>query len=141
MEKLQERYPESFRNATTETVRIDTLIKEVRIEGETHVDTLTIEKEIEKYLHDTVQVTQFIDRFIEVARDSVIVDSLDIHLKISGVAIQYELQRDSTRIVKEQDVSTVDITKTVTVNKIPFWIWLIIILLSAAIVASLVKRY
>jgi len=140
MEKFRQQHPESFSKATIETVRIDTLIKEVRIEGETKVDTLTIEKEIEKYLIDTVQVTRFIDRFLEVASDSVKVDTLDIHLDMYGAGISYSLTRDSARIIKEQDVTTVDISKTVTVNKIPFYIWIIIVLLSAALVFAIIRR-
>lgn len=122
IQKIKMKYPESFQNVTT--VRVDTILQEVKVVGEGRVDTVRIESFITEFLFDTVNVPQFIDRFIEVGSDTVKIDTLAIHLWMSGVGLKYRLKKDLQYISK--DVEVINITKTELVNKIPFWVWLII---------------
>ena len=122
IDKIKAKYPASFQNVTT--VRVDTVLQEVKVVGEGRVDTVKIESFITEFLFDTVNVPQFIDRFIEVGSDTVKIDTLAIHLWMSGVGLKYRLKKDLQYI--SHDVETINITKTEFVNKIPFWIWLII---------------
>ena len=140
IEKIKLKHPDSFRNVTTETVRIDTLIKEVHIVGETEFDTLRVTEYLTEFLHDTIEVNTFINRFIEIAKDTIKVDTLGVHLIASGVAIAFELTRDEQHITASKDISTITIDNTKVVNRIPWWIWAIMISMGVTIVLILLRR-
>ena len=130
IEKLQGKYPEAFDNIST--VRIDTVIKEIYIEGKTVIDTVEVTNILEQYIHDTVHIPTFIDRFLQATRDTVQVDSLDVHLWISGSAVTYRMQRDSAWIQKEAETITITKTEVVRKNFVQdwkFWVLLIIVVL------------
>ena len=140
IEKIEQKFPESFKNVTTELVRIDTVLKEVYIQGETEFDTLKVTEYLTEFLHDTVNVTQFIDRFIQTAKDSISIDTLSIHFRAEGVAVTFELTKDEQHIVAEKPVKTITIDKTKVVNRIPWWIWAIIIGLGIVTLLAMIKR-
>ena len=131
IEKIKAKYPDSFKKATTKLVRIDTLIQEVNIQGESRLDTIEVEILLTEYLHDTVRVDRFINRFIEATKDTLQIDTLGLHLWIAGVAVRYTLRKDEAHIVKEDSVEILGIQETKLVTRIPWWIWA---LLTAAIV-------
>jgi len=126
IEKLKLKYPEAFDSVTTETVRIDTVIKEIRLAGKTEYDTVEVNNYLTKYLPANVNKNQFIRDFLNVARDTILIDSLGIHLRIDGVGVNFSLIKDSQHITAEKSVETIIITETEVVNKIPWWVWLII---------------
>lgn len=140
LDKLKGQYPESFKKATTETVRIDTVLQEVVIEGETKIDTVEVEKFLTEYLHDTVEINRFLPRFIAIAKDTVEIDTLAIHLWIEGVGVKYKLKKDEQHIEASKQVNTLTVTETVVVKKIPWWVWLIIIALSITTLLAILKR-
>ena len=43
IEKIKTKYPNSFKNVTTEVIRIDTILKEVKLKGEVILDTVEVE--------------------------------------------------------------------------------------------------
>ena len=140
IEKIKLKHPDSFHRVTTETVRIDTVLQEVYIEGSTQIDTLKVTEYLTEFLHDTVEVNLFITRFIEVAKDSVSVDTLGIHLRMEGVAVTFQLTKDEQHITASTDVSTITIDNTEVVNVIPWWIWAIMIALGIIVILSLLRR-
>ena len=140
IEKIKFKYPDSFTRVTTELVRIDTVLQEVFIEGATQLDTVKVTEYLTEFLHDTVEVEKFITRFIEIAQDSIKVDTLGIHLRLQGVAVTFELTRDEQHIIVEKPVDTIIIDKTKVVNRIPWWIWAIIITLGIVAVFATIKR-
>jgi hypothetical protein len=127
IEKIKMKHPVSFRNVTTETVRIDTVLQEIHIAGEVQIDTVEVTEFLTEYLHDTIQVNNFITKFIEHSKDITQVDTLGIHLWIEGVGIKYDLTKDEQYIEASKDVETITITRTEVVNKIPWYIWIIVI--------------
>lgn len=128
IEKIKTKYPNSFKNATTEVIRIDTVLKEVKLKGEVILDTVEVEILLTEYLHDTVKVDRFITRFINTAKDTIQVDSLGLHLWIEGVAIRYSLLKDSAYISKQKSVDTLNIQKTEVINKVRWWSWALFVL-------------
>jgi len=131
LQKIEDKNPEAYKNVTTEIVRIDTLIPEVRIVKELRIDTLETEKLVKEYIRDTVLVTRFIKEFLRTTRDSVAVDTLGIHLRLSGTNIDFDLKRDPIHIVKEQEVRTVTITETTVLKRRfyrdwQFWVFIAI---------------
>lgn len=140
IEKIKAKHPDSFKNATTELVRIDTVIKEVKIAGETTFDTIKVNNLLTEYLHDTVEVDRFITRFIEVAKDTIQVDTLGLHLWIEGVAVSYTLQKDEAHIISEKEINTLNIQKTEVVNKIPLWVWVVLAIMGLVTIASIIKK-
>ena len=123
------KHPEAFADATTEVVRIDTVIKEIILEGQTKFDTVEIETLVKEYIKDTILVTRFISRFLEVSRDTVQVDSLGVHLTISGTGVTYYLKKDEAVITKEKAIETITITKTEVVRAVWYrspWFWLLV---------------
>ena len=140
IEKIKAKHPISFDNVTVETVRIDTIIKEIRVQGETILDTIKVTEFLTEYLHDTIEVNNFINRFIKIAKDTIQVDSLGIHLTIEGVGVNYKLIQDEQHIIAIKDIETITITKTEVINKTPWYIWTLIIGLLAATLFALLKN-
>ncbi len=120
IERMKVKHPEAFQDATTETVRIDTVIQKIELEGRIRFDTIEVEKLVKKYVRDTVLVRHFISRFLEVSKDTLQVDTLGLHLWLSGSALTYKLTKDEAHIEKEQDIKTVTITKTEVIRR-GFW--------------------
>ena len=131
IEKMKIKYPEAFRDATTETIRIDTVIQEIEIEGELRIDTFEIEVLIEKLIYDTIPIPEFIDRFFEATRDSVQIDTLGLHIFIAGSNVVYKIIKDEQHIEMEKDIETIHITNTTVIKKRFYrdWLfWLVIII-------------
>lgn len=144
IEKLKAKYPAAFQDATVEIIRIDTVIKEIILEGQTKFDTVEIETLVKEYIKDTILVTQFINRFLEVSRDTIQVDSLGVHLTISGTGVSYYLKKDEAVISKEKAVETITITKTEVVRRSffqdwKFWVFLVIIIALMIFKDTLIK--
>ena len=123
LDRMERKHPEAFKNATTQLVRIDTLIEEVVLAGESRIDTVQTEKLVKEYIRDTVKVKEFITRLLRETSDTISVDSLGISLDITGTNLAYRLQRDSIYIEKEQEVKTVTITNTEVVRKSFYQDW------------------
>lgn len=141
LEKLQDKYPEAWDSVNIVTVKIDTVIKEIQLEGETQIDTVEITKVLTEYDIDTVEIPRFITRFLEATKDTVQVDSLDVHLWVAGSGVTYRLTRDSTWIKKEAQVETITITETQVIRKRFYEDWLFwIILILAITLTALVKK-
>lgn len=129
LKKLEVRYPDAFKNSITETIRIDTIIKEIQIQGSTSIDTVLITQVLKEFKLDSIEVPVFITRFLEVTRDTVLIDTLDIHLWIAGTAVDYRMHRDEMHIEKEQEVRTITITDTQVIRKRFYQDWLFWLLL------------
>ncbi len=132
LKKLEVRYPDAFKNATTETIKIDTVIKEIHIQGSTSIDTVLVTKVLKEFQLDSIEVPVFITRFLEITRDTVLIDTLDVHLWIAGTAVDYRMHRDEMHIEKEQEVRTITITDTQVIRKRfyqdwLFWLFIIIV--------------
>ena len=137
IERLKEKYPEAWDSVNIVTLRIDTVIKEIQLEGTTTIDTFRVTEILKEYQLDTVEIPTFITRFLEATRDTIQIDSLDIHLWIAGSGVTFRLQRDSTWIKKEVSVETITITKTEVIRKRFYqdWLfWLLVILTMLVIV-------
>lgn len=140
IEKIKAKYPDSFKLATTEVVRIDTVIKEIRLEGKTVFDTLEIETFLTEYLHDTVEVDKFITRFIETAKDTIQVDTLGLHLWIEGVSVIYKLQKDESHIIIEKKVDILTIEETKVVTRVPWWFWVIFVAMVFVTTITIIRK-
>ena len=140
LKKLEVRFPSTFKNVTTETVRIDTVIKEIRVQGSTSIDTILITEILKEYEIDTLEIPTFITRFLNVTRDTVLIDTLDIHLWIAGSAIDYRMHRDEMHIEKEQEVRTVTITETQVIRKRFYQDWLFWLLFIGVMVAIILVK-
>lgn len=159
IQKLQEKYPQAWDSVNTVTVEIDTVIKEIRIQGETTYDPEKTREAITDFIDgflatgldslretvtETEYVDRFIDRFLEVTKDTVEIDSLDVHLWISGSAVSFRLQRDSTWIKKKTEVDQVVIPENIVVNRKHFYedwkFWVLLILTLCIIVLNKTGR-
>ena len=157
LEKLQERYSDVWGEISRETVRIDTVIQQIEVPGEVQivvdsfrVDSLAYALDSimnQKSIPDTVKgdviretITRYVPRLVTV--DSVLVDTLDIEFRlwVDDSKIKYHIQRDSISIVKEQEVDKINPIEYITVYKIPWWMWLILIALAAGFVRFLFKK-
>ena len=120
LKKWKAKDPEAFEDLTVVIVKLDTVIEKVEVAGRLRIDTLEVENLVKEFIHDTVRVTEFINRFLKETRDSVAIDTLGIHLRLSGTNIDYSLLRDSIHIEKSQAVDTISIPETTVVRK-NFW--------------------
>jgi hypothetical protein len=142
IEKMKAKNPEAFSDATTEIVRIDTVIKEVRVEGELRIDTIETEKLVRLFIRDTVNVTRFITRFLEVTRDTAKIDTLGVHVFIAGSNVDYSVIKDEQHIEAERPVETITITKTTVVRASWYrspWFWLLMAVIAVFILDKLGK--
>ena len=140
LKKLEARYPDAFKNSTTVTVRIDTVIKEVRVEGKTKIDTVRVTDILKEYISDTVEIPQFITRFLEATKDTVKVDTLGIHLWLAGSGVEYRMRKDLIRIEKEQEVRTITVTNTQVLRKRFYQDWLFWLLIITATVLYVLSK-
>ena len=140
IEKLKQKYPQAWDSVNIVTLRIDTVIKEITLEGTTIIDTFKVTEILKEYQLDTVEIPTFITRFLEATRDTVQIDSLDIHLWIAGSGVTFRLQRDSTWIKKEVSVETITITKTEVIRKRFYQDWLFwLLVVIVAVLYTLTK--
>lgn len=137
LERLKEKFPDVWDSISTKTVVLDTVIKEVKVEGTSKViiDTIYIDSLIIKY--DTIKdirtrwrtVLKEIPYIIDI--DSVLVDTFDISLFIyynkEKAEIEYFINRDSIHITKTETVDVIQpITSTNIVKVVPWWVWVLV---------------
>ena len=71
-------------------------------------------------------------------------DTLDLHLKIyydkPEAKIKYEITRDEIEIIKEETVDKIAPIQYITVHKIPWWMWVIVVLLGLVVLKFVFKR-
>jgi len=140
LKKLEAKFPEAFKNSTTELVRIDTVIKEIQIQGSTSIDTFLVTEVLKEFQLDSIEVPVFITRFLEVTRDTVLIDTLDVHLWIAGTAVDYRMHRDEMHIEKEQEVRTMTITDTQVIRKRFYQDWLFWLFVISATVLYVLSK-
>ncbi len=139
LQKLEVKYADVWNKVNKQEVRIDTLIKEVRISGSEKiaVDTVLIDSLrslIAKPGSDSIIYKQVVHYIKErISLDSIQADTLDIHLQIwydnQKASIGWLVEKDSNRIVLKKQVAKVSPTRYVKVPITPIWNWLIIAIL------------
>ena len=132
IEKLQQKYPTAWEDATIELVRIDTVLERIEVAGEIRIDTFTTENLVQEFIHDTTRVTEFITRFLTVTRDTAQVDTLGVHLFVAGSNVDYRLVKDVQHIEVEKAVETITITNTEVIRRSflrdwKFWLFVVIL--------------
>lgn len=157
LEKLKIKYADVWQEVSTETVRIDTVIQEVHIPGQTQVvvDSSAVDslaRELQSLMNaetsegnegDIVRetITRYVPRLITV--DTVQVDTFDIHMTLfydkTARALMYEIQRDSIKITKEESVDKIAPIQYITVHKIPWWMWAVVGVLTIVILRLIFK--
>lgn len=147
LKKLEIKYADVWNDVNKQTVRIDTVIEKIEVPGETIVEVRLDSTGLDSLTNlvlalesaqpgeqDAVveRITRYITQAIEI--DSVAVDTLDLHLKIwynkPTTTLQYSLVKDESTIVLSTEVDKIAPTQYITIHKIPWWIWLIIIILA-----------
>ena len=140
IERMKFKHPEAFKDATTEVVRIDTLIERVEIAGELRIDTVEITEILKEYITDTVLIPKIIVRFLQSTRDTTSIDTLGIHLWVAGTNVDFKVVRDSIYIEKEQEVRTITITNTEVVRRNFFNDWKFYLLVAIIIGVFLLHK-
>jgi hypothetical protein len=145
LKQLEIKYADVWSKVNVQTVRIDTVLERVEIPGETMVtldttavDSLTtlVMALVKADSADKEPITERITRFItqSINIDSVDVDTLDLHLKIwydkPSTTLQYSLVKDESTIVLTTEVDKIAPVQYIPVYKIPWWIWLIVVILA-----------
>lgn len=160
LEKLKTNYADVWQEMTTQTVRIDTFIEEVEVPGHAQVivdsaavDSLAaeidslmniVERELQGTKGDIVRetITRYVPRLIKV--DTVQVDTLGMHLTLyynrDAMQLNYTVKRDTISIKAEESVDIIAPTQYITIHKIPWWIWAIIVLMGLALLGIIFKR-
>ena len=145
LKKLEIKYSDVWHEVNKQTVRIDTVIEKVEVPGEatvsidtTAIDSLTtlvmalVKADSADKEPITTRITKFITQSINI--DSVNVDTLDLHLQIwydkPSTTLQYSLVKEESTIVLETEVDKIAPTQYITIHKIPWWIWLIVVILA-----------
>ena len=150
LKQLEVKYADVWNEVDKVEVRIDTVIERIEVPGETivQVDTTQIARLVKELdsartlinledpsTSDEVAariITKYVPSLIEIP--AVEVDTMDIHLRIwynpAERALKYNVQKDSSRITATASANRIQPVRTVTVNKIPWWIWLIIIVIT-----------
>lgn len=143
LEKLKDRYADVWEEVSKKAVRIDTVIQEVQIPGEVQVvvdsssiDSLVAElnfmianPQVDTVKGDVVRetITRYVPRLFSI--DSVEVDTLGIKFSLyydkDKAALDYTITRDSIAISKEENVEVINPVQYITINKIPWWIYVI----------------
>ena len=148
IERMKFKHPEAFKDATTEVVRIDTVIKENEIqrEAEITVDSAAIDslvillKQALLYMEDSgYNVSEILTEIITdhakelIIIDSIKVDTLGIQLSVwynkDKSILEFNIRRDSIHIEKEKAIETITITKTAVVRAVWYrspWFWLLV---------------
>ncbi len=130
--KLKIKYPDAFQDATVEIVRIDTVLERIEVAGEIRYDTIEVQEILEHYIVDSVDRVIFLQRFMEVARDTARIDTLGIHLRIIGAVVEFTLVKDEQHIKAEKQIETITITNTQVIKKRFYqdWLfWVIVVIL------------
>lgn len=145
LKQLEIKYADVWSKVNVQTVRIDTVLQEIEVPGEAiltldtiAVDSLTtlimalVKADSADKEPMTERITKFITQSINI--DSVVVDTLDLHLRIwydkPTATLQYLLKKDESIIVLETTVDKIAPVQYLTIHKIPWWIWLIIVVLT-----------
>lgn len=135
IETWKVRYPEAWEKAGMDVIKIDTVIKEIQLEGIQKIDTIRLKEVVRQYIRDTVQVEKFITQLEKVSRDTVQVDSLGLHVTIVGSGIYYNILKDSTIIEAEKAVEKITIVKTEVVRKRFYQDWLFWLIVGIGVAA------
>lgn len=159
LEKIKAKHPDSFKKATEEVIRIDTLLPEIDISG--HVDVGTDNEMVDSLaaelqrvmvendslkgdLRDPIKETinKYIPKLITI--ESLNLDTLGIKASIwydkNSRRLSYSIYKNEQHIVAEKKVKTLTITKTEVINKVPWWVWVIVIALSLITVMALLRK-
>jgi hypothetical protein len=145
LKQLEIKYADVWSKVNVQTVRIDTVLERIEVPGEATVtldtaavDSLTtlvmalVKADSADREPITERITKFITQSINI--DSVDVDTLDLHLQIwydkPSTTLQYSLVKDESTIVLTTEVEKIAPVQYITIHKIPWWIWLIVVILA-----------
>jgi hypothetical protein len=145
LKQLEIKYADVWSKVNVQTVRIDTVLERIEVPGEAivtldtaAVDSLTtlvmalVKADSADREPITERITKFITQSINI--DSVDVDTLDLHLQIwydkPSTTLQYSLVKDESTIVLTTEVEKIAPVQYITIHKIPWWIWLIVVILA-----------
>ena len=157
IERMKIKHPGAFRDATTETIRIDTFIHEIEIRGEIEVvaDSAAIDSLVALLVSafssenipdipKTVRKAIIKQAPLLINIDSLEIDTLDIKARIwydkRLRTLGYSFYRDSMHIKKEKKVETVTITKTEVVRRNFFQDWKFYLLIAVVIGGLLLRK-
>lgn len=157
LEKLKIKYADVWDEVSKKSVRIDTVIQKVEIPGRVQVvvdsssiDSLIAElnwmianPQVDTVKGDIVRetITRYIPRLFSI--DSVYTDTLGIKFSLyydrNKHALDYIIVRDSIAIVKEEDVDVINPVQYITIHKAPWWMWVVIVILSVLVLRFMFK--
>jgi hypothetical protein len=145
LERLKDKYADVWNEVSKKVVRVDTVIEKIEVPGELQVvvdsnsvDSLVAEinfmianPQVDTVKGDIVRetITRYIPRFFDVP--SLTLDTFDIHLRVfyvkDSMKLEYSIKRDKIEISKEEVVDQINPIEYITIHKVPWWYWVILV--------------